>query len=340
MTERIAIIGAGVSGLTCGVVLAEHGYRTAILAKEIGQQTTSSVAAAVWFPYHVEPAERVIPLALETYQVLFDLARFPESGVSIIESRQFLRTGEIEIPEWAIPLGASVISSDVEGSRSAGFKVSPRDPSTPPAYAGSAQDDHCFKSGFSLRVPLMDTTIYLDYLAARFLKAGGEINANVHFEKLEDVDRKFDLVINCAGIGARALVQDADLEPHRGQVAIVPKIEGLSTAIVCDDAPLMYVIPRTNDCVFGGTNELSDNLAADPATTSRIVTECSRVLKVDKPRVLAERVGLRPFRKSGVRIERGQLYDGRTVIHNYGHGGAGFTLSWGCAREVLQAATS
>ena len=109
MAERIAIIGAGVSGLTCGVVLAEHGYRTAIFAKDIGQQTTSSVAAAVWFPYHVEPAERVIPLALETYQVLLDLARFPESGVSIIESRQFLRTGEIEIPDWAIPLGARAV---------------------------------------------------------------------------------------------------------------------------------------------------------------------------------------------------------------------------------------
>ena len=344
MERNVAIIGAGVSGLTCGVVLAEHGYRTAILAKETGQQTTSSVAAAVWFPYHVEPTEKVIPLALETYQVLLDLVRFPESGVSIIESRQFLRTGEIEIPDWAIPLGAHplpvVIPSEVEGSRCAGFKVSSRDPSTPPAYAGSAQDDHCFASGFSLRVPLMDTTIYLDYLAARFRKAGGEIHANLRFEKLEDVDTKFDLVINCAGIGARELVHDADLEPHRGQVAIVPKIEGLSCAIVCDDAPLMYAIPRTNDCVFGGTNELSDNLAADSATTSRIVTECSRVLNVDKPRVLAERVGLRPFRKSGVRIERGQLRDGRTVIHNYGHGGAGFTMSWGCAREVLQAATS
>jgi len=141
MERNVAIIGAGVSGLTCGVVLAEHGYRTAIFAKETGQQTTSGAAAAVWFPYHVEPAERVIPLALETYQVLLDLARFPESGVSIIESRQFLRTGEIEIPEWAIPVGASVIPSDVEGSRCASFKVSPRDPSTSPAYAGSAQDD-------------------------------------------------------------------------------------------------------------------------------------------------------------------------------------------------------
>jgi D-amino-acid oxidase len=185
----------------------------------------------------------------------------------------------------------------------------------------------------------MDTTIYLDYLAARFLKAGGEINANVDFKSLEDVDSKFDLVINCAGIGARELVEDADLEPHRGQVAIVPRIKGLSCAIVCDDAPLMYAIPRMNDCVFGGTNHVSDNLTADPATTSQIVAECSRVLNIDKLPVLAERVGLRPFRKSGLRLERDRLRDGRSVIHNYGHGGAGFTLSWGCAREVLDLAT-
>ncbi len=324
--KSVTIVGAGVSGLTCGVVFAEHGHRTAIFAKDIGQQTTSSVAAAVWFPYHVEPAERVIPLALETYQVLLDLARFPESGVSIIESRQFLRTGEIEIPDWAIPLGAQRLSSVATGLW--------------PVRDRAQRGGYNFKSGFSLRVPLMDTTIYLDYLGARFRKAGGEIHANVGFEKLEEVDTKFDIVINCAGIGARELVRDADLEPHRGQVAIVPKIESLSAAIVCDDAPLMYAIPRTNDCVFGGTNEVSDNLAADPETTLQIVVECSRVLNIGKLPVLAERVGLRPFRKSGVRLERDRLADGRTVIHNYGHGGAGFTLSWGCAREVLEVAVS
>src|SRR5207248_9257165 len=175
VAEQIAIVGAGVSGLTCGVVFAERGYRVAIFARETGQQTTSSVAAAVWFPYHVEPAERVIPLALETFDVLADVARVPASGVSMIELRQFSRTDEIEIPDWAIPLGASVISSEVEGSLES------------------------FRSGFSLRVPLMDTTIYLDYLAARFRKAGGEIHANIRFEKLEDVNTKFDLVINCAG---------------------------------------------------------------------------------------------------------------------------------------------
>src|SRR5215471_1387808 len=107
MKSDVAIIGAGVSGLTCGVLFAEHGYRTAIFAKETGQQTTSGAAAAVWFPYDAEPAHIVIPWALRTFDVLADVARVPASGVSLIELRQFLRTGEIQIPDWAIPLGAS-----------------------------------------------------------------------------------------------------------------------------------------------------------------------------------------------------------------------------------------
>jgi D-amino-acid oxidase len=316
VNRTVAIVGAGVSGLTCGALFAEHGYRTAIFAKETGQQTTSGAAAALWFPYDAKPAEKVIPWALQTFHGLVDLARAPASGVSMIELHQFSRSGEIQIPDWAIPLGGRpVIPSEVEGSHK------------------------LFKSGFSLRVPLMDTTIYLDYLAARFLKAAGEINANVHFEKLEDADRKFNLVINCAGIGARELVEDADLEPHRGQVAIVRKIENLSSAIVCDDAPLMYVIPRVNDCVFGGTNEISDDLNVDPSSTARILEECSRVLNIEKATVLTERVGLRPFRRPGVRLECDRLRDGRIVIHNYGHGGAGFTLSWGCARQVFDLAS-
>jgi D-amino-acid oxidase len=315
MIKSVAIVGAGVSGLTCAVVSAERGYRTAIFAKETGQQTTSGAAAALWFPYDAEPANKVIAWGLETYNVLVDLSRDSGAGVSVIELRQFSRTADVSVPDWASSLGARPLRRD----------------ELLPAFA----------SGFALNVPLMDTTIYLDYLAARLLKAGGEINANIRFEKLEDVSREFDFVINCAGIGARELVQDVDLEPHRGQVAIVPKIDNLTCAIVSDDAPLMYAIPRTNDCVFGGTNEISANLEVNSAATLTIVDECTRVLNMETPRVLAERVGLRPFRKSGVRLQRDRLRDGRTAIHNYGHGGSGFTLSWGCAEDVFDlAATS
>ena len=312
MAKTIAVIGAGVSGLTSAVLLAEHDYRTAIFAEEIGARTTSAAAGAIWFPYDAGPAAQAIAWALETYRILQDLAHDSRSGVSMIEQRIYSRSGQIEIPDWAVPLGARHLRARAE---------------VPAA----------FTSGFAIDVPLMDTTVYLDYLARRFAAAGGEMHADVRFEKLEDVEPKFDLVINCAGIGARTLVHDPDLEPHRGQVALVPKMD-LGCAIVCDDPPLTYVIPRTNDCVFGGTNDLSDNRAIEPATTARIVAECSRILDINKPEVLAERAGIRPFRRSGVRVERTEMRDGRAVIHNYGHGGAGFTFSWGCARAVLRLA--
>src|SRR4029453_529857 len=106
MQNRAAIIGAGVSGLTCGVVFAEHGWNATIFADETGQQTTSAAAAAVWFPYDTEPADSVIPWALTTYERLRERARDARSGVSMIELRQFVRTGEIPIPDWARNLGA------------------------------------------------------------------------------------------------------------------------------------------------------------------------------------------------------------------------------------------
>jgi D-amino-acid oxidase len=311
MEERVGIIGAGVSGLTCAVLFAERGYQTHILAEETGPRITSAAAGAIWFPYDAEPFDAVIAWSLETFAVLRELSRTSGSGVSMIEIRHFSRAGEIEIPPWATSLGAERL-----------------DPASIP---------HCFTSGFTLEVPLTDTTIYLEYLAARFCRAGGEIQSGLHFDDLEEVSDEYSIVINCTGVGARTLLPDPAVEPHRGQVVIVAKTPP-ACAIVCDDPPLMYTIPRAGDCVFGGTNELSATLEPDPATTAAIVAECSRVLEIAPPRILGERVGLRPYRRAGVCLRADRLRDGRRIIHNYGHGGSGFTLSWGCARAVLDLA--
>src|SRR5438067_4184249 len=322
MRNRAAVIGAGVSGLTCGIVFAEGKWDVTIFADETGQEPTSGAAAAVWFPYDAEPAEKVIPWSLITYGRLRELARDSRSGVSLLEIWQFTRVGQIPIPDWAKNLGArpiSVIPSEVEGSL------------TIPAFPS------IFSNGYALNVPLIDTTIYLDYLANRFHNAGGTIES-AHINKVEEIPRDFDVIVNCAGIGARELVHDSELEPHRGQVAIVPKID-LAQAIVCNDAPLMYAIPRVHDCVFGGTNSISENREPSSSDTTAIVSECSRVLGIEPPPVIAVKVALRPFRNSGVRLELAKFGDGSAVIHNYGHGGAGFTLSWACAEEVCAIAS-
>jgi D-amino-acid oxidase len=310
--QRIAIIGAGVSGLTCGVLFAERRAHVEIFADAIAQQTTSGAAGAIWFPYDVEPLEKAIAWSLSSYEKFRELARDARNGVSLIELHQFSRAGDIAIPVWAQKLGARrLASSDVAAD---------------------------FTSGFALHVPLTDTTRYLDYLRERFENLGGAVTYT-HLQNFSDISATFDVVINCAGIGARQLANDSDLEPHRGQVVIVPKLP-LAHAMVCDDAPLTYAIPRANNCVFGGTNQLSDDLQPSVSDTDAIMRECSRVLQIDPPRVLTVRVGLRPFRKSGVRLEVERVSDGRILIHNYGHGGAGFTLSWGCAEEVFALANS
>jgi D-amino-acid oxidase len=278
-----------------------------ILAEAFAQQTNSGAAGAIWFPYDVEPFEKVIAWSLSSYAKFRELAREPQSGVSFIELRQLARVGEISIPAWADEMDGRTL--------------------------GPAEIPSAFASGFALRVPLIDTTRYLDYLRERFVRAGGRLRQR-HVTAFSETAGEFDLIINCAGIGARELAADSGLEPHRGQVVIVPKLD-LDHAVVCDDTPFTYAIPRRNDCLFGGTNELSDDIQPNRSQTATILAECSRVLSINQPPVLAERVGIRPFRRSGVRLEREQFSDGCVVVHNYGHGGAGFTLSWGCAEEVL-----
>jgi D-amino-acid oxidase len=311
MKRRVAIVGAGVSGLTCAVLFAEAGFETWVFAAEIGDHTNSAAAAAIWYPYDVGPGAKVVSWALIGYGRFLELSRDPHSGVSLIELRVFSRNGPIAPPEWAQPFATrALIAPEIPGA---------------------------FASGFSIHVPLIETGKYLAYLASRLREAGSVITSTIPLQVLEEIDRDCDLVVNCAGIGARDLVPDSEMEPHRGQVAIVDKFD-LPYAVVCDDPPLMYAIPRSGDCVFGGTNDVSDNRQPDPAATARIIQECERVLGSSNTTLLRERVGLRPGRRSGVRVEADKLPDGRNVIHNYGHGGAGFTLSWGCAQTVLELA--
>jgi len=210
--------------------------------------------------------------------VLADLALVPASGVSMIELRQFSRTGELPIPDWAVQLAllSSRACCHVERSRDI-----------------SSYEFFAFQKWF-LAARSFDGHHDLSRLPRRALWQGWRrIHTNVRFEKLEDVDTKFDFVINCAGIGARELVQDADLEPHRGQVAIV-RNSRVFPARLCVMTRPSCTRSRARTIVFRRNKRVSDNLAADPATMSRIVAECSRVLSIAKPPVLAERVGLRP----------------------------------------------
>jgi len=157
------------------------------------------------------------------------------------------------------------------------------------------------------------------------------------------------LIINCAGLGARELVGDELLYPIRGQIVRVAA-NGVGTtqrlralpglrAFIDDHShlSLAYIIPRRDGVVLGGTAEAGDwNLAVDEATAVTILQKCLQLEpRLKDAQILEHLVGLRPGRPQ-VRLEAERLTKDCTIIHNYGHGGAGFTLSWGCAAEVAE----
>jgi D-amino-acid oxidase len=169
----------------------------------------------------------------------------------------------------------------------------------------------------------------------RFAAAGGSVERRV-VSSLEEVAEEGRVVVNCSGLGACELVGDTSMVPIRGQIVRV-RNSGLERFLLDEGNPegVTYVVPRSEDCVLGGTADEGEwDTEPDPEIAMGILQRCVAL----EPRlagaaVLEHRVGLRPGRPE-VRLERDNLSSGAPCIHNYGHGGSGVTLSWGCAEEV------
>lgn len=305
---RVTVVGSGVIGLTTAVVLAERGCSVHVVARDLPPNTTSDVAAALWFPYLAEPRERVARWAGASYERFVELAADPATGVTLRDTIECF-DGPRCAPEWR---------AGTRGLRAA------RADEVPP---GSRE------AWFS-RLPVARMPTYLPWLAARATALGvtREVRTLGTLAELRDTD----VIVNCSGLGARELARDPSLVPVRGQVVRVqaPAI----TRVLVDDsdenAPL-YVVPRGEDCVVGGTAERGvADLAVDPAATARILARAAaKIPALRHARVVGAAVGLRPVRPT-VRVEIDGSVASPTTIHAYGHGGAGMTLSWGCAFEV------
>lgn len=303
------MIGAGVVGLSTALRLQEAGFRVRVWTADPPEETTSAVAGAFWYPYRAYPEERVTAWGERTFRVLVELAEVPGSGVRVLPVEEFFRAPAAD-PAWA----ASV----------PGFRHSR--PEELPAP---------FVDGYHFLAPLADMPVYLAWLLERFTAAGGVVERR-RAGSLAEARAACPLVAHCGGLGARTLAEDPTVFPIRGQVVRVEN-PGLERIRLDEYHPegLVYVIPRGEDCVVGGTaEEGSWDTTPDPATAGRIL-RCAVELEpgLAGARVLGHRVGLRPGRPE-VRLEVDDHPDGSRVVHCYGHGGAGITLSWGCADEV------
>jgi D-amino-acid oxidase len=296
------IVGAGVSGLTTAIRLAEAGLRVTIVAAGTDQATTSYAAGATWSPYLVEWTDRVRAWSYATLAMLRELAARDGTGV-------VLRAG---IEASPLPVGPPEWHDRLDGFR----MLSPDE--LPDGLA----------AGWRYVAPVADMPAYLRYLRRRAEAAG----AVVEVRRIRTlVELSAPVVVNCAGIGARELAGDTELRAVRGQI-VVAENPGITDFFVAESDPPVYFFPQGDVVVLGGTaQEGTADTAPDPDAARAILARCAGVEpRLRGARVVGHRVGLRPVRPR-IRLERDA-----GVVHNYGHGGAGVTLSWGCANEVAR----
>ena len=302
---RCTVVGAGVSGLSCAVKLLEAGHEVVVISDRFSPDTVSDIAAAIWYPFLTAPADRADGWGIATYAELERLSEHePQSGVRMRDGREYLRQA-VDPPEWSEDIAAFQILDNSE---------------IPEGYV----------FGWQFRAPVIEMQLYMPWLRSRVEALGGSF-VQSFVGDLSEVSG--EVVVNCVGLGARELCGDEEVRPARGQVIFIDQDPGIGHF---DQQPetLTYTIPRSDVTVLGGTAQVDDWGMDIRAEDNDLILSKVEALwpELDRSRIIGGAVGLRPSR-SEVRLEVEYIGE-RRVVHNYGHGGAGVTLSWGCAEEV------
>ncbi|WGS52273.1 FAD-binding oxidoreductase [Paraburkholderia sp. D15] len=347
------VIGAGVSGLTTALCLHERGITSTVVGEKFSPHITSNVAGALWeWPpavcgYHHDEISlaRSKAWCMTSFRKFETLAAIPEAGVyvrsvtfyfrNLIEENEFHLTKMNEI-EAQVP--GFVRGTHLIGDNGVNPHIGLID-----AYRHLA--------------PMVDTDVYMKWLLQRVRAAGIEVVARRIAGDLHDneaaLKQEFgaDVIVNCSGLGARELAGES-MYPLRGAVirlvndgTRMPKLTQafcVSHDNVTSDQDIVFIVPRGENRIVLGAIAEADQWSTDIGLHNyepvrRIYERCTEFLPMLKDAeidpVEPVRVGLRPFRKGNVRLE---AVTGTSIIHNYGHGGAGVTFSWGCATEVAE----
>jgi D-amino-acid oxidase len=300
---RVTVVGAGISGLASAVRLQEAGHEVQVVAAKPALEATSGAAGAIWLPVRIEPGGREFGWARRGYEVLMELAKHrSEAGVDVLTACEVVE--DTARPWWA---------DAVEGLE----------------YVDSRRIYPRSTTAWTFLAPRVEPAIHVPWLERQLQRPVRRCTVT----SLDEVEG--GVVVNCTGLGARELCRDGELIGVLGQTVIVaPGSVPMDTFIgdERDQSAIFYSIPRRGEVVLGGCRtpvEGVDPPAPDPALREAILARC-RAAGYEPGEVIRERCGLRPVR-TRVRVER----EGR-VVHNYGHGGAGYTLAYGCAEEVVR----
>lgn len=264
--RRAAVMGSGVVGLTSARELQRRGFAVTIYAATVPPDTTSNMSLAGW-----TPTSGLVDFKSRT-------AEWDEqfrTAVRIAYRRLQLLTG----PKYGITWITNYAPTDNEMAARGGNVLMPDDITNPRVLLQPGE--HPFPTKYAIERPEMriEPSIYLDALMNDFLLWGGKVVIR-KFETPSDVTTlNENLIVNCTGLGAKALFNDPELMPLKGQLTIlVPQPEitystsGGGRAPATPEAGFIHMMPRSDGIVLGGTSIRDDwSLTVNEDERKRIV---------------------------------------------------------------------
>jgi D-amino-acid oxidase len=257
--RRAAVVGCGAVGLASARVLQDAGFDVTLYARDLPPYTTSNVAGGLWDPFSVSKPggtttaydaqfERATRVAYRRYQDLVG----PRYGVRWIES---LFTGDE-------PMATEGIVFEL----------------LRPTHYGPGQHGYPARHVTSVMSMLIEPAVYLPAMMSDVREAGSRIVVRDFPDRQSLQSVPEPVIVNCTGLGARTLFGDDELQPAKGQLEIlVPQAE-VDYVSLASGPSLLYMIPRSDGVLLGGTFGLGDFSASpDPVESERILAGHTRI---------------------------------------------------------------
>eukprot|EP01041_Mallomonas_annulata_P011825 gene11825-24790_t len=336
METSLCIIGAGAIGLTTAIEIldtfqSENPISVTIIAEKLYDETTTFGCGGLVAPYQIFGTPEVVvdkwtKASYDFFHKLWYSADAGRAGVQLVTAHQlFENEAEFKIPSWSnAVINFKILDSDMLCKMG-----------LPPQFV----------IGYSYETYVVDQKYYLKY-QMELLTSKGVRFVRRRLASLDELlmDGEYDVVVNCSGIGAYELLSDHEVHPIRGQVLRV-HAPWIKRAYFYGTS---YLIPNVDTVVVGGTAQKGDwnTSVSDEDTETILEKACQLFPSLRGAKVVNVWAGLRPGRTS-VRLDsemvvhtlggtQGGWETETLVVHCYGHGGSGVTLSVGCAQEVVR----
>ena len=364
MASKALVVGSGVIGLRTALELLRKNVRVCLISPKTptNVSTTSMGAGGLWMPFHCDDT-RVDGWALSTLDELTTQHASSDRNVEVVPKVSFKRQ-LMEPPTWSKSSFLQFQQLDVDSLYKYASQNNMRLPRR--ETIGNAGYTHAWL----FHPPIVDAPNALDAMLqeikmhkhANFI----DVETNKYFKTMNEIVTEAralgcDGVVNCTGLGSRALCLDEALVGARGVLLHYDRYNPSlwreaskddthlkDSAVTIEEKPYgsettpCYMIPRGDKLVVGGTYLVGDEEECVRESEREMLLKNAQTLGIDTANndPVGEWVGFRPYRSSvRLEIDNDLTQSGMRVVHNYGFGGSGWTVYVGAAKEAASLIT-